>query len=501
MRLWPALLIAIISGGSASASNYDYYDEGIALGHAYRRDCVGTGIACSRVADRILLAVDANEDYRLIDADGDTSVTVESAPGTDEDIISFITPGGPETYIDDDKLFLGDWTVSERTIEWLCALGTQCVISTPAQDFDMNQALEIGSPSLATTHLGFGVSGVDGSLAYISTYQTYTLHGDYDSNHSLEVYGINRNLDGDGFYQVLQLGPDPTDGESPAGSFDTMVVSKTSIVNNPSRTIQVFHQVGGQSGTNTRVNWGINAFSDVNSDTTANFTHAVTGVGGGRMQMRHKGSGTVDIGTGFTAAAKIQGNEDGIVSHAYALLSEIADGGGAGVGYLDEYSAVGVWDTAGPVNVQYGLLLEGDTSKGGFSNADEFYGVYCAELANPTDSRCLWLDTADAYDKAQGIGWGSDRSLNLWQEADDVLAIDGSLHMHTDFELDGVLNHDGGSIGFFGTTPASQASAYTLTPTVVTSYTLNANASATAANNNAVLAQLITDLQAYGLLQ
>jgi hypothetical protein len=56
------------------------------------------------------------------------------------------------------------------------------------------------------------------------------------------------------------------------------------------------------------------------------------------------------------------------------------------------------------------------------------------------------------------------------------------------------------NLGFFGTTPAPQSAAYTRTATIVESRTLAANVSATATNNNAVLAALIADLQAYGLL-
>lgn len=59
----------------------------------------------------------------------------------------------------------------------------------------------------------------------------------------------------------------------------------------------------------------------------------------------------------------------------------------------------------------------------------------------------------------------------------------------------------GNSIGFYGVTPVARPAAYTLTATVVTSRTLLASASATAVNCNNVLAQVIQDLQAVGLLQ
>lgn len=63
-----------------------------------------------------------------------------------------------------------------------------------------------------------------------------------------------------------------------------------------------------------------------------------------------------------------------------------------------------------------------------------------------------------------------------------------------------MLNIEGASIGFFGQTPTAQSSAYTRNATIVEDRTLLASASATTTNNNNVLAALIADLQALGLL-
>lgn len=68
-----------------------------------------------------------------------------------------------------------------------------------------------------------------------------------------------------------------------------------------------------------------------------------------------------------------------------------------------------------------------------------------------------------------------------------------------DIEIDGALNHDGTTVGFFGTAPATQAAAYT--PTNVTpdrSYDADATTLDEVAD---VLGTLIADLQNYGLLQ
>ena len=69
-----------------------------------------------------------------------------------------------------------------------------------------------------------------------------------------------------------------------------------------------------------------------------------------------------------------------------------------------------------------------------------------------------------------------------------------------DVEIDGALNHDGSTVGFFGTTPATQPAAYTRNATIVEDRTLLASASATTLNNNNVLAALIADLQSLGVI-
>ena len=66
-------------------------------------------------------------------------------------------------------------------------------------------------------------------------------------------------------------------------------------------------------------------------------------------------------------------------------------------------------------------------------------------------------------------------------------------------EIDGSLNHDGSAVGFFGTSPAAQASAYTPT-NVSTDRSYDAN-STTLDEIADVLGTLIADLQSYGLLQ
>lgn len=66
--------------------------------------------------------------------------------------------------------------------------------------------------------------------------------------------------------------------------------------------------------------------------------------------------------------------------------------------------------------------------------------------------------------------------------------------------IDGDLEHNGTNLGLYGATPVAQSAAYTRNATVVEDRTLLASASATTLNNNNLLAALIADLQATGII-
>lgn len=80
-----------------------------------------------------------------------------------------------------------------------------------------------------------------------------------------------------------------------------------------------------------------------------------------------------------------------------------------------------------------------------------------------------------------------------------TLTSTGILRVLSEVEIDGALNHDGSTIGFFGTTPAVQVAAYTPT-NVSTDRAYDANAT-TIDELADILGTLIADLQTYGLLQ
>lgn len=76
---------------------------------------------------------------------------------------------------------------------------------------------------------------------------------------------------------------------------------------------------------------------------------------------------------------------------------------------------------------------------------------------------------------------------------------DTSLTIFGECEIDGALNHDGTTVGFFGVAPATRAAAYTVT-NLTTDRAYDANASSVAELAD-VLGTLIADLRTYGLVQ
>jgi hypothetical protein len=74
----------------------------------------------------------------------------------------------------------------------------------------------------------------------------------------------------------------------------------------------------------------------------------------------------------------------------------------------------------------------------------------------------------------------------------------GDVKIANDLEIDGALNHDGTTVGFYGTTPVAQSAAYTLT-NVTTDRTYDADVT-TIHELADVLGTLIADLQATGLI-
>lgn len=76
---------------------------------------------------------------------------------------------------------------------------------------------------------------------------------------------------------------------------------------------------------------------------------------------------------------------------------------------------------------------------------------------------------------------------------------DGNVTMAGTMEINGVLNHDGSQVGFFGTAPVARQTGYTAFANLVTDRTCDADAT-TVAELADILGTLIEDLKALGLI-
>lgn len=120
----------------------------------------------------------------------------------------------------------------------------------------------------------------------------------------------------------------------------------------------------------------------------------------------------------------------------------------------------------------------------------------------------VWLNRSGGANLGRFRGSGI-TSLMEWDAVNDRVGINttspdtlfhvnGAAHVGSDIEIDGALNHDGSTVGFFGTTPATKPSAYTPS-NVTTDRTYDANAT-TVDELADVLGTLIADLQTLGLI-
>lgn len=113
---------------------------------------------------------------------------------------------------------------------------------------------------------------------------------------------------------------------------------------------------------------------------------------------------------------------------------------------------------------------------------------------------------AAVSDSASAIAHDLSQAFNLATPGAKLVSVKNaavekfSIDKDGDVMILGDLNHDGAAVGFYGNAPAAQSAGYTRNAAIVEDRTLLASASATTLNNNNVLAALIADIQATGLI-
>ncbi len=141
------------------------------------------------------------------------------------------------------------------------------------------------------------------------------------------------------------------------------------------------------------------------------------------------------------------------------------------------------------------FLIEGGAHIGGGA-ADFSGGNLTFAAGNTDDTGAAAAGGTLTFQVGTTLGGGGPGTIELAGATN----VTGDASVSGALEIDGFLNHDGANIGFYGVAPAVRPAAYTRTATVVETRTLAANASATAANNNAVIAQILEDLASTGIL-
>lgn len=107
------------------------------------------------------------------------------------------------------------------------------------------------------------------------------------------------------------------------------------------------------------------------------------------------------------------------------------------------------------------------------------------------------------YTEASGRHqWGSGSAAvdtNLYREGADILATDDKLHVVGELELDGALNHDGSTVGFYGVAPTTRPTALTAANASALN-TGDATSDTVIGNMRTRIGEIEAKLQALGLL-
>ena len=176
-------------------------------------------------------------------------------------------------------------------------------------------------------------------------------------------------------------------------------------------------------------------------------------------------------------------------NRTFSVYRWVAGGGGTGFGVWNEAEQAGLWLDSNDTT-DYQIYVSQSAAGAGLPLR------ICGQDAQPT-SGLAGGDITITSGAGDGAGDGGD--IIIQGGADGGSGVDGGIKLNTGAATTKV-EIDPTGVGINGNTPVGKSSAYTRNATVVEDRTLLASASATATNNNNVLAALIADLQAFGVL-
>ena len=232
---------------------------------------------------------------------------------------------------------------------------------------------------------------------------------------------------------------------------------------------------GNATATFAFVNWD-SGLTITASDETRDYTFFTVPV----TVLQTAGTVNFGVGTFSPTITQIIGGTYNFTGFSLSPAFSSAVGGGASTGfvYSPSGSAVATWTHTAFKSTRGDWFNQADVGTG---TGHHYYGA--------GDDCFMGYDGSNMILDPDVVGSG--RVLIGATGDDDMLL--------TNIEIDGALNHDGSTIGFFGTTPAAQAAAYTVT-NVSTDRSYDAN-STTVDELADILGTLIADLKTYGLLQ
>ena len=270
-------------------------------------------------------------------------------------------------------------------------------------------------------------------------------------------------------------------GGGPAGTFLSGVAGNITCNSGASTANYLAGIIGGVTLSSTQTGlvtamYAFDALVDANGVAASAATVVVTNAYGMRTGARMNTVGA--LGTISTAhgihITSVHTSTGGIVTTNKGLLVSFKPPGGG-------------------TTTNYGILIEDPASGGGAITTN--YGVYIGDQSLGSTNYALYFAGTSGLAR-QGIWWNGD--TNLYRSAANVLATDDKLYVALELEVDGALNHDGTTVGFYGVAPTTRAAAYTPT-NVVADRAYDANAT-TVDELADVVGTLIADLQLLGLV-
>lgn len=262
----------------------------------------------------------------------------------------------------------------------------------------------------------------------------------------------------------------------------------------------------GQSGTVSTL-YGLNFSANTSSTSGATIT-TLAGVRVASIGAAASTTGTVTTGHGFHATSTNSASSTLAITTYMSFRGEMVVPAGNVGTYRGLYlqtptsntcttlRGVEIWTAAGTsmtgATTVEGLKINDVTSGNAWTTQ---YGIRIEDLDYASTNYALYFDGTSGLSR-QGIWWNAD--TNLYRSAASVLATDDKMYIALECEIDGALNHDGSTVGFYGTTPVAQSATYTAS-NVSADRSYDAN-STTVDELADVLGTLIADLKLTGII-